>query len=171
VRSAAVIQQMLLTGQPGESEFVARMLEHARTLLGVPYEINFPGYPHPPGSRGYGKEYPHPDFGLDCSGFVLNVLQHMDQLSQLVPVFTGCDKLSELCDTVSKQDTVPGDLVFFENTYEDPQVRYTHIGIITEAGGKRMINAREPKVIEENLETSNLFDNVHHYGRVRGMPV
>ena len=168
--SAAVIQQVLLTGQPGGSAFVAEMLAHARTLLGVPYEINLPGETRIPGSRGFGKDYPDPDKGLDCSGFVLNVLQHMDQLSQLVPVFTGCDKLSEFCDTISKENTVPGDLVFFEKTFVSP-VRFTHIGMITEAGGKRMINARAPKVVEENLETSSLFSKVHHYGRVRGMPI
>src|SRR5688572_23421907 len=164
------MQQVLLTGQRDGSAFVAKMLEYARTLRGVPYEINLPGEERIPGSRGFGKNFPDPDKGLDCSGFVLNVLQHMGVLSQLVPVFTGCDKLSEFCDTVSKDDTVPGDLVFFEKTFVSA-VRFTRIGMITEAGGKRMINAREPRVVEENLETSSLFAKLHHYGRVRGMPV
>jgi len=164
-----VIQQVLLNGQPGPTEFVAKMLERARSFLGVPYEINLEGETPVPGSRGWGKEYPDPDKGLDCSGFVLNVLQHMGLLRELVPVTTSCDRLSEFCDAIAKQDTVPGDLVFFEKTYVGP--RFTHIAIITAAGGKRMINAREPRVTEEDLEASSLFDNVHHYGRVRGRPL
>lgn len=34
----------------------------------------------------------------------------------------------------------------------------------------RIINARGPRVIAENLETSSLFGDLHHEGRVRGMP-
>jgi hypothetical protein len=54
-------------------------------LVGVPYEINLPGTPRVPGGRGFGKKYPDVDKGLDCSGFVLNVLQRNGRLVDLDP--------------------------------------------------------------------------------------
>jgi cell wall-associated NlpC family hydrolase len=153
----------------GPTQFVERMLTYARTLLDVPYEINLPGEVHIPGSRGFGKIFPDPDFGLDCSGFVLNVLQHMGVLSELDPLFTNCDRLSEFCDEVAQEDTVPGDLVFFSGTFETSD-QFSHIGIVTEAAGRRMIDAREPHVMEEPLRGGVMFQFLAQYGRVRGMP-
>src|SRR5262249_32314635 len=107
--------------------FAARMLAYSRTLLEVPYEINLPGEPRVPGGRGFGKKYPDLDKGLDCSGFVLNVLQHMGLLTNLDPDFTDCDKINTFCNTVAEEDTRPGDLVFFAGTFASASA-FTHIG-------------------------------------------
>src|SRR5262245_26879222 len=69
-----------------------RLVAYAKTLLGVEYESNMPGFnDRIAGSRGWGKQYPLPDKGLDCSDYVLNVLQHMNTLLDLNPLFTNCN--------------------------------------------------------------------------------
>jgi cell wall-associated NlpC family hydrolase len=148
--------------------FRERLLAYARTLLDVPYEINLPGETKIPGSRGWGKQYPFPDKGLDCSGYALNVLQHMNLLLDLNPLFTDCDALSTHCVPISKAAAMPGDLVFFEHTFDSPS-RLTHVGIVTAQGGTRMISAREPGVRFDDLPGS-FADNAPQYGRVKGMP-
>jgi cell wall-associated NlpC family hydrolase len=125
------------------------LLRYARTLTGVPYEINLPGYPRVPGGRGLGKKYPQLDKGLDCSGFVLNVLQHAGRLTHLDPDYTGCDALWTYCQPIPQGAAMPGDLVFFKGTYNTGGM--SHIGIITEPGGSAMISARAPGVGDDPI--------------------
>jgi cell wall-associated NlpC family hydrolase len=129
---------------PGSS--VDALLAYARTLRGVPYEINLPNYRN----RGFGKKYPQRDKGLDCSGFVLNVLQHGGRLTHLDPDYVGCDALWTYCEPISQRAAMPGDLVFFKGTYDTGGM--SHIGIVTQAGGTAMISAREPGVDEDSLQ-------------------
>jgi cell wall-associated NlpC family hydrolase len=140
-----------------------RVIEYARTLLGVPYEINLPGYPKQPG-RGMGKQIP-PDGGIDCSGYVLQVLNHVGLLNDLDPLYTSVVTLSEACTEVDASASEPGDIIFFSGTYKSG---LSHVGIVTEAGGRRFINAREPRVSEDGL---NDYWSTHlsHYGRVPGL--
>jgi len=140
-----------------------RMIDYARSLLGVPYEINLPGYPKQPG-RGLGKRIP-PDGGIDCSGYVLQVLNHAGVLEQLDPLFTSVVTLSDACQQIGASAAEPGDIIFFKNTYI---VGLSHIGSVTEAGGKGFINAREPCVSEDRL---NEYWTAHlsHYGRAPGL--
>jgi peptidoglycan DL-endopeptidase CwlO len=126
-----------------------QMLAYAETLLDVPYEINLEGFPRVPGGRGFGKKYPHLDKGLDCSGYVLNVLNHMGFLTELDADFTDCDRIFSHCNEIGAAETLPGDLIFFEGTFE--QAGLTHIGIVTEAGGGAMISARQPGVGHDSI--------------------
>jgi cell wall-associated NlpC family hydrolase len=144
-----------------------RMLAYAKTLLGVPYEINLEGEERIPGSRGFGKVYPRPDFGLDCSGYVLNVLNEMGFLTELDPLLTNCNVIFSHCNRIAAADTIPGDLIFFEATFDQPGM--THIGIVTEAGGGAMISARGPKVGFDTI-TGFWADHFGAYGRLRTFP-
>lgn len=95
-------------GAPMPGGLRQRMLEYAETLLGVPYEINLPGFPRVPGGRGLGKKYPRLDKGLDCSGYVLNVLNHMGFLAELDADFTNCNRIFSHCDRMSTTTRSPG---------------------------------------------------------------
>jgi cell wall-associated NlpC family hydrolase len=142
------------------------LLAYARTLTDVKYEINLPGGPHVPGGRGFGKKYPDVDKGLDCSGFVLNVLQHFGRVSDLDPDLTSCDVLFSHCDTIDRAQALPGDLVFFEGTYDAPGK--THIGIVTEPAGTAMISSRIPGVGEDRLVGTSWVQFLSDFGRLKG---
>jgi hypothetical protein len=142
-----------------------RLLDYARGLVGVPYEINLEGYPRQPGGRGLGKKYPDLDKGLDCSGYVLNVLQHLGVLTDLDPDLTNCDRIWSCCQPIDRAATLPGDLVFFRGTYAASGM--SHIGIVTDTGGGTMISAREPKVEEEPV-IDYWERHLAGFGRLRG---
>ncbi len=148
--------------------FRDELLAYAQTLLGVRYEINLSDFePKIPGSRGWGKTYPTPDFGLDCSGYVLKVLQHMRVLTDLDPLVTNCNVIWNRCQEISGASAKPGDLVFFSGTY--PTDGFSHIGFVTEAGGTRMASARMPSVGFDVLPGT--WQQYHpRFGRVKEMP-
>ncbi len=147
-------------------DFRGALLAYARTLLDVPYEINLPNYPRQPG-RGLGKKYPHLDGGLDCSGYVLNVLQHMGLLTSLDPDLTNCDRIWTHCQVIDRASARPADLVFFRGTYGTSGM--SHIGFVTQAGGGAMISACEPKVTEECLDRY-WEQHLAGFGRLRDFP-
>jgi NlpC/P60 family len=147
-------------------DFQRQLLTYARSLLGVPYEINLPGYPRQPG-RGLGKKYPDLDGGLDCAGYVLKVLQHMGLLTDLNPDLTDCDRLWAYSQPIDRASAKPADLVFFRGTYATPGM--SHIGFVTEAGGGTIISARAPAVREEPL-AGYWEQNLAGFGRPRGFP-
>ena len=150
---------------PSQGDSAEDLLRYARSLLGVPYEINLPGYPRVPGGRGLGKKYPDLDKGLDCSGFVLNVLQHNGYLSGLEPDYTNCDTLWGQCEPVDQASTAPGDLVFFRGTYDVAGL--SHVGIVTEPGGTAMISARAPAVMEDSLNAGSWVRHLAGFARLR----
>ena len=137
------------------------LLDYARTLLGVPYEINLPGYPRQPG-RGLGKQYP-PDGGLDCSGFVLQCLKHIGLILDLDPLYTSVVTLDRSSERIGPDLVLPGDLVFFADPY---QPGLSHIGIVS--GDGWLIQAIEPRVQEGPL-SYYLLSHLSHYGRVEGI--
>lgn len=146
------------------------IVARARSMAGIPYEINLPGQPKADAtSRGYGKRYPEPDHGLDCSGGVLHVLQREGLLTDLIPEYTSCDTLSSRSRTISKANaaqTLPGDLVFFRGTYNTSGL--SHIGIVTEAGATAMFNFVGPRSQEEPLP-GRFAAYIDHYGRPEGL--
>lgn len=132
-------------------------------MAGTPYEINLPGTPKADAtSRGWGKVYPEPDHGLDCSGGVLHVFQGQGLLTDLDPLYTNCDTLSGRCATVAKASALPGDLVFFRGTYATPGL--SHVGIVTENGGIAMFSFVGPRALEERLP-GRFASYLDHYGR------
>ena len=103
-------------------ERFARMLREAERYLGYPYV--------------WGGSSPSTSF--DCSGFVCWVINHCGN-GWSVPRTTA-DGLRSYCSYVSPEEARPGDLVFFQNTYNAPGA--THVGIYVGEG--MMIHCGEP---------------------------
>ena len=103
-------------------ERFARMLCEAERYLGYPYV--------------WGGSSPSTSF--DCSGFVCWVINHCGN-GWSVPRTTA-DGLRSYCSYVSPEEARPGDLVFFQNTYNAPGA--THVGIYVGEG--MMIHCGEP---------------------------
>ncbi|HSI29446.1 MAG: C40 family peptidase [Methylophilus sp.] len=117
------------TGLSGSwSEKVEEIMIRALSLTGVGYKY---------GGRS-------PETGFDCSGFVQYVFKHAAQIS-LPP---SARTISELGDTVKRDDLQPGDLVFF-NTLKSA---FSHVGIYV--GNNQFIHAPRAgaKVRVENMD-------------------
>lgn len=94
------------------SEKAAALIAEARKYLGTPYVWG-----------GYSPS------GFDCSGYVSYCLTHSGVRN------TGhltCSGLLPLCTRISKSQLQPGDLVFFEGTYETTGP--SHVGIYIGSG-------------------------------------
>ena len=94
------------------SEKAAALIAEARKYLGTPYVWG-----------GYSPS------GFDCSGYVSYCLTHSGVKN------TGhltCSGLLPLCTRISKSQLQPGDLVFFERTYETNGP--SHVGIYIGSG-------------------------------------
>lgn len=110
---------------PGEAltdEKFASMIEEAQKYLGMPYV--------------WGGSSPSTSF--DCSGFVSWVINHSD-LGLQVGRQTA-NGLLKLCARVSASEAQPGDLVFFEKTYDT--IGASHVGIYV--GNNMMIHCGNP---------------------------
>ena len=105
-----------------------------------------------PGSSTSGESLP---FGLDCSGFVSWVINHSGwDVGRL-----GAQGLYNICTPTSAPR--PGDLVFFEGTYDTSGV--SHCGIYV--GDGMMIHAGDP-ISYANLNTSYWQSHFYAYGRL-----
>ena len=91
-----------------QDEEFARMIREAEKYLGVPYVWG-----------GYSPS------GFDCSGFVSYVINHCGNgwnYGRLT-----ADGLRGVCTYVSPQEAKPGDLIFFQGTYNTSGA--SHVGI------------------------------------------
>ena len=96
------------------------MIEEAEKHLGYPYV--------------WGGSNPNTSF--DCSGFVSWVINHSGwNVGRL-----GAQGLYNICTPVSSANVKPGDLVFFEGTYDTDGV--SHVGIYV--GNNVMIHCGDP---------------------------
>lgn len=100
---------------PTWSQRAEEILIQALSLTGVDYKY---------GGRS-------PETGFDCSGFVAYVFKHAAQIS-LPP---SARMISEMGNTVKREDLQPGDLVFF-NTLRST---FSHVGIYL--GNNKFIHA------------------------------
>ena len=105
-----------------EDERFAAMMEEAEKYLGYPYVWG-----------GY-----NPNTSFDCSGFVSWVVNNCGLGYDIGRLDAG--GLYYLCTPVSEAEARPGDLVFFEHTFEGPWI--THVGIYV--GDGWMIHAGDP---------------------------
>lgn len=118
----------------------AKMLEEAKKYLGYPYV--------------WGGSSPSTSF--DCSGFVSYVINHCGNGwnvgRQTANGILGC------CARVSKEDAKPGDLIFFQGTYDTSGA--SHVGIIVDSQAKMMIHCGNP--IQYASYDSNYW-RLHYY--------
>ena len=131
---------------PGEylsDEQFARMLAEAERYLGVPYVWG-----------GYSPS------GFDCSGFVSWVINHCGNgwnYGRLT-----ANGLRARTTPVSPSEAKPGDLIFFQGTYDTAGA--SHVGIYV--GGGWMIHAGNP-VHYSNINTPYWQSHFLEYGRIQ----
>ena len=124
-----------------EDEVFAAMIAEAEKYLGYPYV--------------WGGSSPSTSF--DCSGFVSWVINHSGwNVGRL-----GAQGLCNICTLVSSADVKPGDLVFFEGTYDTDGV--SHVGIYV--GNNMMIHCGDP-ISYTNLNSSYWQTHFYAYGRL-----
>ena len=126
-----------------EDEQFAAMMAEAEKYIGFPYV--------------WGGSNPSTSF--DCSGFVSWVVNNCG-VGWNVGRLTA-QGLYNICTPVSEAEAKPGDLVFFEYTYEGPWI--THVGIYVGEGW--MVHAGNPIGYLE-IMTSKYSDNFVGFGRL-----
>ena len=123
-----------------DPEFAA-MLEEAEKYLGTPYVWG--------GSS--------PETGFDCSGYVCWVLNQ----SGWDVARTTANGLWQQSAKVSEHEAKPGDLVFFEGTYDTPGA--SHVGLYV--GDGMMISAGDP-IKYSNIHSSYWDEHLLGFGRI-----
>ena len=119
----------------------ASMLQEAEKYLGTPYVWG--------GSS--------PETGFDCSGYVCWVLNQ----SGWDVGRTTANGLWQQSTKISEQEAKPGDLVFFEGTYDTPGA--SHVGIYV--GDGMMISAGDP-IKYSNIHSSYWDGHLLGFGRI-----
>lgn len=119
----------------------AALMQEAQKHLGTPYVWG--------GST--------PEAGFDCSGFVCWVLNQ----SGYEVGRTTAEGLWQRSTPISESEARPGDLVFFEGTYDTPG--RSHVGIYV--GGGMMISAGDP-VKYSNIHSSYWEKHLSGFGRI-----
>jgi len=126
-----------------EDEQFAAMIEEAEKYLGYPYV--------------WGGSSPATSF--DCSGFVSWVLNNCGvgwNVGRL-----GADSLRHICTTVSSANAKPGDLIFFQGTYDTTGA--SHVGIYV--GNGMMIHCGDP-IQYASINTSYWQSHFLSFGRL-----
>lgn len=125
------------------------------------------------GYAGVPYQMPPDDETFDCSSYVLRVFAEVG-----LPFPSGvrtAEQERQACAPIGWSELLPGDLVFFEHTYEpseppgpDGHVA-SHVGISLGAGSFRMWNAVEPVVEETDISTSYWQRRLLAAGRPPGL--
>jgi len=124
-----------------EDEQFAAMIAEAEKYLGMPYVFG--------GSK--------PETSFDCSGFVSWVLNHSGwDVGRL-----SAEGLRQICTRISPTDVKPGDLIFFEKTYNTSGA--SHVGIVVGEG--MMIHAGDP-IQYTSYNTSYWQSHFLQFGRL-----
>ena len=124
-----------------EDATFAAMLTEAEKYLGYPYV--------------WGGSSPSTSF--DCSGFVSWVINHSGwDVGRL-----GAQGLYNICTPVTAAQAKPGDLIFFQGTYDVTGV--SHVGIYV--GGGMMIHCGDP-ISYANVNTEYWQNHFYAYGRL-----
>lgn len=122
----------------------ANMIQEAEKYLGYPYV--------------WGGSSPSTSF--DCSGFVSWVINHCGNGwnvgRQTANGLMGC------CDIIPPDSARPGDLIFFQGTYDTSGA--SHVGIYV--GNGMMIHCGNP-ISYASVETSYWQQHFYCYGRIR----
>lgn len=127
-----------------EDERFANMIREANKYLGYPYVFG--------GSS--------PSTSFDCSGFVSWVINHCGNGWNVGRL--GATDLMYMCTIISPEEAQPGDLIFFENTYncDGPA---SHVGIYV--GDGMMIHCGKP-IQYTSIETAYWQEHFLCFGRI-----
>ena len=123
----------------------ANMIREAEKYLGYPY--------------GWGGSSPSTSF--DCSGFVSWVINNCGN-GWSVGRLTA-NGLMGVCDIIPASAAQPGDLIFFQGTYNTSGA--SHVGIYV--GNGMMIHCGNP-ISYASIESSYWQQHFYCYGRIRG---
>ena len=126
-----------------EDEEFARMIYEAEKYLGMEYVWG--------GSS--------PSTGFDCSGFVSWVINHSGNGWDVGR--STANGLMSYCTYVSASEAKPGDLIFFENTYNTSGA--SHVGIYV--GNGMMIHCGNP-IQYTSIESSYWQKHFLSFGRI-----
>ena len=132
---------------PGEAltdEKFANMIREAEKYLGMPYV--------------WGGSSPATSF--DCSGFVCWVINNSGNGWNVGR--TTANGLMSSCDIIRASEAQPGDLVFFQGTYDTAGA--SHVGIYV--GNGMMIHCGNP-ISYASIETNYWQSHFYCYGRIR----
>lgn len=125
-----------------DTQFAA-MIKEAEKYLGFPYV--------------WGGQEPSTSF--DCSGYVSWVINHCGvgwNFGRL-----GAESLYYVCNPVSAENARPGDLIFFQKTYDVDGI--THVGIYV--GDNMMIHCGDP-IHYESINTNYWREHFYAFGRL-----
>lgn len=123
------------------------LIEEGMTWIGVPYKY---------GGNDRG--------GIDCSGFILQVFQKVTELK--MPRTSRQQRT--FCTDISKEEMVPGDLIFFSSP--NSQGNVAHVGMYIGEG--KMIHASSSRgVITAAVESSYFIKHYICAGRVPGLDI
>ena len=122
----------------------ANMMAEATKYIGYPYV--------------WGGSSPATSF--DCSGYVSWVINNCGNGWNVGRL--GADSLYYICTPVSAANAKPGDLVFFERTYDETGI--THVGIYV--GNGMMLHCGDP-IQYADLSGSYWQSHLYGYGRIR----
>lgn len=134
---------------PGEyltDQQFANMLNEARKYLGYPYV--------------WGGSSPSTSF--DCSGFVSYVINHCGNGWNYGRLTANGWK--NVTARVNASDVQPGDLVFFQGTYNTAGA--SHVGIVVDPANKTMIHCGNP-IQYASYDTPYWRAHAYCYGRLR----
>ena len=132
---------------PGEAltdEKFANMIKEAEKYLGYPYV--------------WGGSSPETSF--DCSGFVSWVINHSNNGWNVGRL--GANGLKNICDIIRPSEVKPGDLIFFQGTYDTTGA--SHVGIYV--GNGMMIHCGNP-ISYANVNSSYWQEHFYCYGRLK----
>ena len=120
------------------------MIKEAEKYLGYPYV--------------WGGSSPETSF--DCSGFVSWVINHSNNGWDVGRL--GANGLKNICDIIRPNEAKPGDLIFFQGTYDTTGA--SHVGIYV--GNGMMIHCGNP-ISYVNTNSSYWQEHFYCYGRLK----
>lgn len=125
----------------GDKQFAAIIAEGEKYL----------GYPYVFGGKS-------PETSFDCSGFVSWVLTH----SGVKQISASAQGLYNNCTPITETELKPGDLIFFQGTYNCPDT-VTHVAFYV--GNGMMLQCGDP-IQYSSFKTSYWQNHFYAYGRI-----